>query len=235
MKSREIKKLIIIICVIILIAAVTIALVLFMRQQSKVSQSGQKDIDQSTVNQPATNTTTPLITATSTLESSGFSWPIDGALARVTKKPFGLYISPNTSPVSPEHFTGYHTGADFETTDQEKNVDVPIHAICTGPLILKKTATGYGGVAVQSCKINKSPVTIIYGHLRLASIVAELNTILNQGQQIGLLGQGYSLETADERKHLHLGIHKSGTVNLLGYVPDKNKLSQWIDFLTLMK
>ena len=43
-------------------------------------------------------------------------------------------------------------------------------AVCTGPLRLKEWATGYGGVAVEQCQLDKQTVTIIYGHLRLASI-----------------------------------------------------------------
>ncbi|NTU99252.1 hypothetical protein HGA64_04600 [Candidatus Falkowbacteria bacterium] len=42
--------------------------------------------------------------------------PISDALSRVTKKPFGIKVSPKNSSVSPERFTGYHTGVDFETT-----------------------------------------------------------------------------------------------------------------------
>lgn len=173
--------------------------------------------------------------ATSTAGSPDFSLPISDALTRVTKKPFGLYVSPGNSPVSPEKFTGYHTGVDFETTALEQDSEIPIYAICRGPLQLKKTATGYGGIAVQSCRIKEEFVTIIYGHLKLDSINIPLNSMLNQGQVIGILGRGYSPETAGERKHLHLGIHKGQAVDLLGYVPTKDELSQWIDFLTLVK
>lgn len=167
--------------------------------------------------------------------TSGLSWPISEALTRTTKKTFGLYVTPKNSPVSPERFTGYHTGVDFETTPQEQDADVSIYAICAGPLILKKAATGYGGVAVQSCEINKEPVTVIYGHLRLSSIGASSGSLLSAGQAIGVLGKGYSSETDGERKHLHLGIHKGAAVSLLGYVPDKSQLNQWFDFLSLMK
>ncbi len=167
--------------------------------------------------------------------SSDISLPISDALTRVTKKPFGIYTTPDNSPINPEHFTGYHTGVDFETTPSEQNIDVPIYAICSGPLILKKSATGYGGVAVQSCKINQENITVIYGHLKLESITISLNKNLNQGDLIGILGKGYSTETGGERKHLHLGVHKGATVNILGYVQNKSELSQWIDFMSLWK
>lgn len=195
--------------------------------------SNNKRQNNSNINQnSALNTNTAVTTATTT---ATLAEPITGALLRVTKKPFGLWVAPGNSPVSPERFTGYHTGVDFETTPEEQNIDVPVYAICAGPLILKKSATGYGGVAVQSCTINQESVTVIYGHLRLASITASVNTVLKPGQQIGILGKGYSAETNGERKHLHLGIHQGTAVNLLGYVPQQNELNQWLDYLSLVK
>jgi hypothetical protein len=198
---------------------------------------GQIISSTSTISTPSAATTTPIINKpnTSALNNPALSLPISGALARVTKKPFGIYVSPQNSPVSPEHFIGYHTGVDFETTPAEQNSDVAVYAICDGPLILKKIATGYGGVAVQACTINKEAVTIIYGHLRLTSVTAVLNKSLSKGEQIGFLGKGYSTETAGERKHLHLGIHRGSAVDLLGYVQNKNQLSGWINFISLIK
>ncbi|MFA6253023.1 MAG: M23 family metallopeptidase [Patescibacteria group bacterium] len=159
--------------------------------------------------------------------------PIAQALSRVTKKPFGIKISIKDSPVQPERFSGYHTGVDFETTEAEQNIDVPIYAICSGPLVLKKYATGYGGVAVQSCEINKKTVTVIYGHLQLASISAKVNQELKAGDQLGILGKEYSTETDGERKHLHLGIHYGEQVALLGYVQKQSELSAWMDVAKL--
>ena len=166
---------------------------------------------------------------------AGLALPISNALARVTKKPFGLYVSPGHSPVSPEKFTGYHTGADFETTPAEQNIDVPIYALCGGKLLLKKYASGYGGVAVQACVINGADVTVIYGHLRLSSIIPQTGQQLTAGQQIAVLGTGYTSETDGERKHLHLGIHKGTSVNILGYVQKQGDLSQWLNPLSLIK
>lgn len=161
--------------------------------------------------------------------------PIKNALTRVTKKPFGMEISPKNSPVNPEKFSGYHTGTDFETSSDEQELDVDIYTICEGPLILKRYTTGYGGVAVQRCVVQNNDVTIIYGHLKLSSIVAPLNRTLIRGQKIGILGKGYSKETDGERKHLHLGIHKGKSVSLLGYVQNESLLSDWIDPIPLIK
>ena len=161
--------------------------------------------------------------------------PINQADLRITKKPFGIKISPTDSPVSPEKFSGYHVGTDFETTFAEKNIDVAIYAICDGPLILKRMASGYGGVVVQACKISDQAVTVVYGHLRLSSIAVKLDQTLKAGEQIGFLGTGYSSETDGERKHLHLSIHKGKIVNILGYVQKKTDLDNWLDFESLFK
>ena len=155
--------------------------------------------------------------------------PISGGVSRITKKPFGIYVSPTDSPIIPEHFTGYHTGADFETYPSEQTTDVPIATVCTGPLLLKEYASGYGGVAVQGCTINSLSVTIIYGHLRLASITPTVGQVIQAGTQFAVLGTGYSTETDGERKHLHLGIHIGTDINVLGYVANQNDLSGWLD------
>ncbi|MDP4001423.1 MAG: M23 family metallopeptidase [bacterium] len=154
---------------------------------------------------------------------------------RVTKKPFGIYIVPKNSPVQPEKFTGYHTGADFETTATEINVDIPVPVFCDGKLLLKKYATGYGGVAVQSCNLNGESVTVIYGHLKLQSINPVVGQSLKKGDLLGILGKGYSPETDGERKHLHLGIHSGSTINIFGYVQKQSDLSVWEDPLQFLE
>jgi len=166
--------------------------------------------------------------------SNGFQPPLDRAAERVTKKPFGIYITPKTSPVQPERFQGYHTGTDFEIFPEELNADVTVHAICTGKIAVKRTASGYGGVLVQACQLDNQPITVIYGHLKLTSISKNVGDSLNVGDPIGILGKAYSAETDGERKHLHLGIHKGSTINILGYVQSKSQLSGWIDACTLV-
>lgn len=161
--------------------------------------------------------------------------PINNALTRITKKPFGIKISPEQSPISPERFSGYHTGVDFETFPEEQSQEVAVYAISTGPLVSKEYINGYGGVAVQQCKIDNNDVTVIYGHLKLSSISVNLAQDLDQGQQIGILGKGNSTETDNERKHLHLGIHQGQTIDLRGYVQNPAELDEWIDVTTLLK
>lgn len=158
-----------------------------------------------------------------------FQSPLERAGERVTKKPFGILINPQTSPIRPERFAGYHTGTDFEIFPEELNVEVPVRAVCSGEVKLKKSATGYGGVVIQSCELDKEPITVIYGHLRLASVTAKVGDKINSGDILGILGSAYSVETSGERKHLHLGFHKGTTVSILGYVQKRAELSNWID------
>lgn len=155
--------------------------------------------------------------------------PISRASERVTKKPFGIYITPDTSPVQPERFSGYHTGTDFEIFEDEQETEVGIFAICEGPLVLKRSASGYGGVVVQACNINDEDVTVIYGHLRLSSITTDIDEVIEHDEKIGVLGDAYSDETDGERKHLHLGVRKGKKINLLGYVKDDKELEGWVD------
>jgi hypothetical protein len=84
-------------------------------------------------------------------------------------------------------------------------------------------------VAVESCNLNGQPITVIYGHLKLASINTAQGGNLAPGDVLGVLGAAYSQETSGERKHLHLGFHKGTAVDILGYVQNKADLSGWID------
>lgn len=160
---------------------------------------------------------------------NSLSAPMDRVDERITKKPFGKYVHPQDSPVNPERFTGYHTAIDLEAFPEEAEKDVPVKAICSGPLLQKHQASGYGGVAVQACRIQNEPITVIYGHLALSSIKTKKGEELKKGEEIGLLGAGFSPDTDNERKHLHLGIHKGEEINILGYVQSQQNLSDWID------
>ena len=187
-----------------------------------ISQSKSTPIPASTTStEPAPNSTTSSTPTTSI--------PLKDAKSRLTKKTFGIYIDPAHSPVSPERFKGFHTGLDFETTSQEQAQTIAIHVICTGPVIRKSWVSGYGGLAIQSCRLNNQDVTVLYGHLQLTSITSSLGTTLTKGDAIGNLGKGQSQETDQERKHLHLSIHKGHTINVKGYVQTQKELDQWLD------
>lgn len=147
----------------------------------------------------------------------------------MTEKPFGIFITPQNSPVQPEKFWGYHTGADFEIFPEELNADVAVKSVCDGSIVLKKQASGYGGVLVQKCALDNFPITFVYGHLNLASIQKNIGESLSKGETIGFLGKDKSAQTDGERKHLHLGMRKSSAVDIRGYVATKEELSGWLD------
>ena len=155
--------------------------------------------------------------------------PLPNALSRITKKPFGIYITPKTSPVQPEQFKGYHTGADLEINPDELIIDIEVKALCDGNFLMAKVASGYGGVAVQNCVLDGQAVTVVYGHIRFESVTAKVGTVLKSGDLIAYLGNAYSSETDGERKHLHLAIHKGTSINILGYVQSKTELIGWLD------
>lgn len=160
---------------------------------------------------------------------SSLVYPIAGGNTRITKKPFGIFVSPQSSPISPERFTGYHTGVDFEILPNEQNIDVQIYASCSGEVLMKKWASGYGGVLIEECELNGEGVTIIYGHLRLTSIIPPQGAKIEAGQKIGVLGREYSEETDGERKHLHFAVYKGVAVNILGYVKNSAELNNWLN------
>ncbi len=150
--------------------------------------------------------------------------PITVFLSRVTKKPFGIFIEPKTSPVQPERFRGYHTGVDVEYEDASG--DVPVNAIADGVVIFADRTTGYGGVAALRHSIGSENVIAIYGHLdpdRLPS----LETRLERGMRIGFLGKGGTDETDGERTHLHFALFKGTQLDLRGYVQNAQELEKW--------
>lgn len=166
---------------------------------------------------------------TSSDDTNGFVAPIDHALSRITKKDFGIKISPGHSPVPNDRFSGYHTGVDFETTPDEANKNVAVNAVCVGPLHIKEWAKGYGGVVVQECSLAGSTIYVVYGHLNVDSVTAKVGDILAPGDYLGNLGEGYSHQTDGVRKHLHLSIYKSEPLDIRGYVPEEQDLTKWLN------
>lgn len=150
---------------------------------------------------------------------------------RITKKPFGLYISPDTSPVQPERFQGYHTAVDVEFEDVPDNV--PVYAIADGTVRQSRYVSGYGGLVVIEHGEGADKFYSLYGHLRLSTLPDD-ESVIERGKTIGVLGTGYSTETDGERKHLHFGIITSSSIDIRGYVQNTTDLNQmWRDPLSL--
>ena len=165
----------------------------------------------------------------------GLVQPLDRAAERITKKRYGTKVSPTSSPVNPERFTGIHTGTDFEIFPDEENKDIPVYAICDGPVRYFQTARGYGGLLTQDCNIDGQAVLVAYGHIKLSSVTAKTGDKLTAGTQFALLGNGFSPETDKERKHLHLGIHKGTSNDTRGYVATTAELAEWLNWEEIIK
>ena len=190
----------------------------------------KEELEAQTVNtnQPVntTNTENKNIEPVNSQPASGLVEPVEKFKERITLKPFGIYITPANSPVQPERFSGYHTGVDVEFTDQEDEISVK--AIAPGTVINSKTVSGYGGVLVIRHEIDDKQILVIYGHLDPDSLL-KIDTEVEAGQIIGVLGEGDTAETDFERKHLHFGMLRGQTVDLRGYVDSEAGLDGWYD------
>ncbi len=229
------------------IIAVSLAGVLTLWLTKKPAIAPMKNINQSTntstvspanTNAPDsanTNISPPIIANASVTPTPAVVVPMADFYSRVTKKPFGIYITPATSPIQPEKFTGYHTGADAETTATEQKIDVPISAIANGTVVFAGHVNGYGGVIIIEHKIGTEKITALYGHVRQSSILVKVHDQVHPGDRIAVLGTGYTSETDGERKHLHLGILKGYVINYKGYVEVQSALSAWHDPVAWLK
>ena len=180
------------------------------------------DYDPKLTNQAETNNSvTPITTPENNLVP-----PIQEFRERITLKPFGIYITPENSPVQPERFAGYHTGVDVEFTDTTE--DIAVFAISDGTVLTTQVVSGYGGVTVLRIEHNYEKIIIIYGHLDPARLPAKGKTVTT-GEVIGYLGAGNTAQTDYERKHLHFGMYKNGSLDLRGYVATPEELINWYD------
>ncbi len=158
--------------------------------------------------------------------------PVQEFRERITQKPFGIFITPETSPVRPERFRGYHTGVDVEFGDVTK--DVPVFSIADGVVVRSGIAKGYGGVIAIRHTISDVSYIAIYGHLDPQTIT-QAGIRVPKEAQIGVLGDGFTYETDNERKHLHFGIYTGADANIQGYVDSSQELARWIDPVTFLK
>ncbi len=161
--------------------------------------------------------------------ASPYMTPLDNPDERISKKPFGIYITPATSPVQPERFSGYHTGVDLEVSEAELGRPVAVRAFCEGSIVRRQTVSGYGGVVVQQCTVDGQTVTALYGHLNIDSVDHAVGDTLQPGDTIGLLGDDKSSQTDSERKHLHFSLHRGSAVDWRGYVSTEAELDGWLD------
>lgn len=102
-------------------------------------------------------------------DESNLTEPIAEFETRIIKKPFGIYITPQNSPVQPEKFQGYHTGSDIEYEDVDSEVEV--FSIANGKVALSRWVSGYGGVIIISHNIEGENILSLYGHLDPNSLI----------------------------------------------------------------
>ncbi|MDP3792712.1 MAG: M23 family metallopeptidase [bacterium] len=156
--------------------------------------------------------------------------PVEGFRDRIIKKPFGIFVTPETSPVQPDRFTGYHNGVDVEYDDVAD--DVPVRAIADGTILVRARMSGYGGVVVIRHTLNGINILALYGHLDSVSFLPASITEVAAGEQIGILGNGYSEETDGVRKHLHFSFHSDTgdkKIDFRGYVKAEEELRDWLN------
>ncbi len=201
-------------------------------QQTAVESETNAVVVVQTENSATTNAPAPVINATvnaAVERQPAVAVPLNGFFDRIMKKPFGIYITPKTSPIQPEKFQGYHTGADAETASAEATEDLPVFSIADGTAVVAGYVNGYGGVVMIRSVVDGETVTALYGHIRLSSVSLKRGQTVSRGELIALLGTGFSSETDGERQHLHLGLLKGAVINYRGYVSKSSDLSGWID------
>lgn len=156
-----------------------------------------------------------------------FIEPVSEFQERITKKPFGIHITPDTSPIQPEKFSGYHTAVDVEFPYTIS--DVPVVAIADGEVVASKTVSGYGGMVIIKHTINDDKnILSVYGYLDETRSI-DKNVDVKQGNIIGYLGKDKTKETDFERRHLHFGIIKGDDIDYRGYINNKDELEAWYD------
>lgn len=178
---------------------------------------------------PSASSSTTAVVSPTPLPQAQLAEPVKDFRARVTKKPFGINITPENSPVQPERFSGYHTGADAEYGDV--TADVPVFAVADGTVTYSKWTSGYGGCFIMKIEIDGVSHSILYGHIR-PSTLPNVGQQFKRGEQIAVLGTAYSTETDGERRHLHFAILSDNRVDVKGYVSNESQLSGWLDPLS---
>lgn len=164
-------------------------------------------------------------------QASGDGMPLPDADERPTPLHFGLYVTPDPAqnPIDPpERFTGFHAATDFEIFEGEEDQNVPVYAVCEGPVAYSGWSEGYGGLITQHCTLEGQDVTVLYGHLAVDSLVKKGTTARN-GQMLGILGAARSADTDGTRKHLHLGILKGHVSDVRGYVQSEEELGAYLN------
>jgi len=216
----------------IMFILIIIGLVLFLVESDKINNQVNSNVTQISSVQNTQPVTQTVVSNQTVTQVNDLTFPIDQFKERITKKFFGTYVTPQNSPISPERFTGHHTGVDIEY--QDVMGDVSVFAITDGTVIASQWVSGYGGVIILRVKIAGVDHNVLYGHLWSSSMV-KIGYGVTRGEKMGVFSTGYSAETDDERRHLHFSVLSDNRIDYKGYVQTKSELSGWIDPMTLYK
>lgn len=147
-------------------------------------------------------------------------------------KEFGTWVDDG-------RFLGYHAGDDIEMNVQDMEtrglVEVPIFAIADGTVQFVDWVNGYGGVMIIVHEIDGEVISSLYGHVDKDSATVKAGDKVKKGEQIAVLGEGFTEETDGRRMHLHFALWQRDEVKFPGYVDTVEELSGWLDpmkFLT---
>ena len=151
---------------------------------------------------------------------------------RIQYKDFGQNITAQyyvgKEKLFPNKFTGYHAAVDLETLPGEENQPVAVMAIGEGKILYLGPVAGYGGLILE--KLDKSPDTALYGHVKLSSTKFKAGDQVAVGQTLVYLGDAFSGETGGEHKHLHFGIYSGSDLYFRGYEQTLAQLNaRWIN------
>jgi len=165
-------------------------------------------------------------------------YPIQGFESRSHYKTFNQYWSKASyrgrEQLFPTQYIGYHTALDLEINPGEENQDVPVYAVTDGKITFAGPVTGYGGVILLDMANDSH--TALYGHIRLSSLKVKTGDSVKAGQELAVLGKGFSSETGGERKHLHFGIYNGKGQYFRGYESNETAIqSKWVDPAAYLK
>lgn len=156
-------------------------------------------------------------------------YPMDRYEERITIKDFGMLIDDDFYK-GKEHlfpyntFYGYHAAVDLEVFSEEKNESVPVYAVAKGKITFVGHIQGYGGVIRQ--EVDGGNRTALYGHVKITGFSPHASDIVNAGEMIGYLGDEFSDQTSQERKHLHFGIYKGKDYSFHGHETSEKILTE---------
>lgn len=148
-------------------------------------------------------------------------YPIDDYVNRTTFKLFNQEVH--------DRFNGWHVADDLEITEDELEKDIPVYAIADGKVIYRNWLSGYGGVLILQHEIDGQRIQSLYGHINLNDTRPQLGEFVRIGTKLATLGADKSIQTDNERKHLHFALYPGTTLRLNGYEPSPANIDNWIN------